>query len=141
MRFGESPAPVVRRLSRLLRHRPNRHYHLVGACNVDHAVAWPGLVVFFRHRRLVGYSYRPAYGVHRVPTLATAKGLRVGDSLRRGRRLYGRAFHDSVYNGGSWWATTPQGLVEGFVAGWPGGPRGSVATIAAGHVGCPALTP
>ena len=139
--FGETPASVVQGLNQLLRHRPTQHYHSVAGCNVDHAISWPGLAVFFQQGRFVGYSYRPANGASRVPTLATARGLRVGDTLDVGRRLYGPAFHATGRGGGSWWVSTPQGRVEGFASGWAGGPRGSVATIAAGQVGCPATTP
>lgn len=139
--FGMWPAGVVRRIDHLLRHRPTESLHIVHACGVDHAIGWPGLVVFFRANRFVGYSYRPAYGTNTVPTLATARGLRVGDTLTVGKTLYGREFHASRHHGGTWWAWTAEGRLEGLASGWPGGPRGSVATIAAGNVGCPSSTP
>ncbi len=134
--FGTDARYAVPRLDMLLGRRPTQHYRLIRACNVDDAIAWPGLVVLFERDHLVGYSYRPANGNTRIPTLATARGLRVGDTLRLGKRLYGAAFHSSRRGGGSWWAQTPGGLVRGLTSGWPGGPRGSVATIAAGHLGC-----
>ena len=127
--FGMRPAGVVRRLDLVLRHRPTERLHVVHACGVDHAIGWPGLIVFFRSNRFVGYSYRPAYGDQRVPILATARGLRVGDTLRTGKVLYGPDFHASRHHGGSWWARTPEGTVEGLASGWPGGPRGSVAAV------------
>ena len=139
--FGMRPARLIHTLDRLLRHRPTERLHVVHACGVDHAIGWPGLVVFVRGGRFVGYSYRPSYASHRVPILATARGLRVGDTLATGKRLYGRDFHSSRDHGGSWWASTPDGKVEGLASGWPQGPLGSVATIAAGDVGCPAVTP
>ena len=138
--FGIGVARVVRGIDRILGRPPSVPFHVVRACQVDHAVGWPGLVVFFHHGRFVGYSYRPAAGERREPMLATARGLRVGDMLTMGKFLYGSAFHDSVEHGGSWWALTPGGRVEGLVSGWPGGPRGSVATIAAGELGCPGVT-
>jgi hypothetical protein len=137
VRFGAAARDLVARLDILLGHRPSQRYHLVQACTVDHAIAWPGLLVLFERGRFVGYSYRPAYVNHRIPTLATARGLRVGDTLSLGRQLYGRAFHDSPRGGGRWWASTPRGPVEGLTSGWPNGPRGSVATISAGQLGCP----
>lgn len=139
--FGMDPAGVIYTLDRLLRHRPTERLHVVHACGVDHAIGWPGLIVFLRGNRFVGYSYRPAYGARHVPILATARGLRVGDTLTTGKSLYGRDFHASRRDGGSWWANTPEGRVEGLASGWPGGPLGSVATIAAGDVGCPGVTP
>jgi hypothetical protein len=139
--FGTAPPRVIHMLDRLLRHRPTERLHVFHACGVDHAIGWPGLVVFLRGNRFVGYSYRPAYGARQVPILATARGLRVGDTLGQARALYGRDFHSSRHHGGSWWATTPEGRVEGLASGWPARPLGSVATIAAGHVGCPGSSP
>jgi hypothetical protein len=139
--FGMQRARVTHTLDRLLRHRPTERLHVLHACGVDHAIGWPGLVVFLRGNRLVGYSYRPAYGSRHIPILATARGLRVGDTLATGKVLYGRNFHASRHHGGSWWASTPEGRVVGLASGWPQGPLGSVATIAAGHVGCPSVTP
>jgi hypothetical protein len=141
VRFGSSPAVAIRDLDHLLSHRPTERFHVIHACGADHAIGWPGLVVFFRGRRFVAYSYRPANGAGRVPTLATARGLRVGDTLAVGKHLYGAGFHASRSRGGTWWATTPEGRVEGLASGWPDGPRGSVATIAGGDVSCPAITP
>jgi hypothetical protein len=138
--FGATARIAVPRLDALLGHGPTQRYHLSRACGVDRAIAWPGLVVVFHREHLVGYSYRPAYGDHRIPTLATARGLLVGDTLQLARRLYGRAFHNSPQGGGRWWAATRDGLVQGLTSGWPNGPRGSVATIAAGHLGCPGST-
>jgi hypothetical protein len=138
--FGMGLGRVVRGIDRMLGRGPNVPYHVVQACGADHAIGWPGLVVFFQHGRFVGYSYRPAAGDRREPMLATARGLRVGDTLKVGKFLYGSAFHDSAEHGGSWWATTPGGRVEGLVSGWPGGPRGSVATIAAGELACPTVS-
>ena len=77
-------------------------------------------------------------------SLATARGLRVGDSLVRGRELYGRAFAISAAQGGSWATRVDGGLIRGYVSGVPGhGPlsRILVATIGAGDVGCPAVSP
>jgi hypothetical protein len=139
--FGLSPSRVIPRLNRLLRHRPTERLHVVHTCGVDHAIGWPGLVVYLRSNRFVGYSYRPAYGSRQVPILATARGLEVGDTLATAKALYGPDFHASRHHGGSWWARTPEGRLGGLASGWPEGPLGSVATIAAGRVGCPAVAP
>ena len=139
--FGTRPTRLIQTLDRMLRHRPTERRQVVHACGIDHAIGWPGLVVFISRGRVVGYSYRPAYASPGVPILATARGLLVGDTLATGRRLYGQDFHSSRRYGGSWWASTPDGRLEGLASGWPHGPVGSVATIAAGDVGCPAATP
>ncbi len=139
--FGMKTSRVIRSLDRLLRHRPTERLHVVHSCGIDHAIGWPSLVVFLQGQRFVGYSYRPAYASHHVPILATARGLQVGDTLATGKSLYGRDFHSSRHHGGSWWASTQDGRLEGLASGWPEGPVGSVATIAAGSVGCPGATP
>lgn len=134
--FGQPRRMVVRRLDVLMGRGPNARYHVVHGCGVDRVVGWPSLAAFFSRGVFVGYSYRAANGAGRIPTLATPKGLRVGDTLGKARRLYGFSFHASHRHGGSWWVRTPQGLLGGVASGLPGGPRRSVATIAAGHMGC-----
>ena len=49
--------------------------------------------------------------------LATARGLRVGDTLARGRSLYGRAFTTSTAQGGSWAGTRPRRADQGLRLG------------------------
>jgi hypothetical protein len=141
LRFGARPARV-RRLAQPSLGRPLRPYQRTSACRVDHVIGWAGLIAFFSHGRFVGYSYgtgragwRPPAG---QPMLATAHGLVIGDSVARARRLYGRAFHLSAEQGGSWWAMTPRGRIEGYTSGVR---SGSITTIEAGDVGCPAMTP
>jgi hypothetical protein len=139
--FGESPATVVRRLDALLGRAPSNPYHATGAGGgVDHEIRWPGLEVFFGRGRFVGYSYGEPKQASGEPVLATRKGLRVGDPVADGERLYGQAFRVSAEQGGAWSVNTPHGRLLGFTSDVTN-PKGKVLTIEAGHVGGPALTP
>jgi hypothetical protein len=83
--------------------------------------------LFFGHSRFVGYEYSGRF-------LTTTAGLRVGDTVARARQLYGAEFKTSAAQGGSWSAAGLRGYLTE--------PRnGRVATIDAGNVGCPAVSP
>jgi hypothetical protein len=83
--------------------------------------------LFFGHGRFVGYEYSGHF-------LKTTAGLRVGDTVARASQLYGAAFKTSAAQGGSWSAAGLRGYLTA--------PRsGRIATIDAGNVGCPALSP
>jgi hypothetical protein len=132
-------------------------------CGVDGQATWPIVLnprtgrlirheemsVDFAHNRVVGYQFGGAdphlHGrrVVTVNSVATARGLRIGDPLRRGRHLYGHTFHLSNAQGGSWSVRTPRGVLSGFaqVRSFPIGPSARVETIDAGDVGCPAVSP
>jgi hypothetical protein len=143
-RFGQPPGTVESELDPLLG-QPTKPYYPATACTIDHAIEWPALIVFFFRSQLVGYTYGPPRLAGR-PVLATARGLRVGDTLSYGQRLYGQAFHMAVEQGGVWSAATAHGQIDGFTSGNPQngtnvGPRSVVLTIEAGKVGCPAMTP
>ncbi len=138
-RFGQPQHQVLAELEAILG-PPARPYRASGYnCGVDHLIGWPGLQAHFGHGRFAGYSYR-------ATDLQTTAGLRVGDSVRRARRLYGHALRLSFEQGGAWFATTPSGQLDGFTYGRSGnhtdiGPDSRIATIEAGTVGCAALSP
>ena len=77
--------------------------------------------------------------------LATTRGLTVGDELSRGRKLYGAAFRTSTAQGGVFLISAPAGRIDGYAWGSPKygdvSLQSLVATIDAGNVGCPALSP
>lgn len=148
--FGEKAEPVIHMLDFLLGRRPSKPYHPNHACDIEQESIWPelnpsmpALVAYFSHGRFVGYAYWAARH-QSTAVLATAKGLRPGDRLSEGRRLYGREFRVSPAQGGSWSTTTKTGRVFGYTSGNPKGPRPMarpVASIEAGDVGCPSMTP
>jgi hypothetical protein len=136
-------------------------------CGVDHAMTWvnypvvsaygkhypldPKLTVWFSHSRFVGYQY-DEQGTKLAPrapslgtVLATTRGLTVGDKLSRGRQLYGAAFRTSTAQGGVFLISAPAGRIDGYAWGSPRygdvSLQSLVATIDAGNVGCPALSP
>jgi hypothetical protein len=158
VRFGSSPADVRKSIDTLLGQAGGR-YERGGTCGLDHQIRWwdhraanglPLLVAYFRRSKFAGYQYGD-YGTMIPPhlprqgvTLATARGLRIGDRLARGRRLYGQAFVASTAQGGTWGVRAPGGIVDGYAWTSPGRAIGSqslVMTIGAGDVGCPAVSP
>jgi hypothetical protein len=132
-------------------------------CGVDGEAIWPllpnprtghlirheELSLAFDHNRFVGYQFGGADPrlhsgrVVTVESVTAARGLQIGDTLRRGRHLCGRKFHLSNAQGGSWSVRTPRGVLSGFarVQSFPTGPSARVETIDAGDVGCPAVSP
>ncbi len=154
--FGQSPARV-RAVVRKLLDQPGGRYTRTGGCGFDHLIMWSALhapatatlTAYFSHSRFVGYSYgqygaRPAPGLRGI-VLASARGLKVGDTLARGQRLYGSHFRLSTSQGGTWNVGTANGPIDGFAFGNPKHgditPHSLVATIDAGNVGCSALSP
>lgn len=155
VRFGASPGAVRGKLDSLLRQSAGR-YRSGGSCDLDHQMTWsgpgnagqPALTVYFRHSAFAGYQFGDPNGPRHASggwTLATTRGLRLGDTLLRGRQLYGHRFSMSSAQGGSWNLHTATGRLEGYAYGTPG--HGDVSwqsvvlTIDAGDVGCAALTP
>jgi hypothetical protein len=152
VKFGQSPAVTATRLGRLFgapvgaMQIPNGYQRF--GCGF-HWEIWRGvgggsdgrlfiaqLTAWFRDARFVGYDYavdnfatsHSNLTEHTTPRimLATSWGLAVGDSLARGRRLYGRAFVVYTRAQGTprnprlprlpfWRASTPTGLVEGAI--------------------------
>ena len=133
-------------------------------CGVDHAMTWvngpaygrhypldPELTAWFSHSRFVGYQYgeQGTKLAPRAPSLgtvlATTRGLTVGDKLSRGRQLYGAAFRTSTAQGGVFLISAPASRIDGYAWGSPRygdvSLQSLVATIDAGNVGCPALSP
>jgi hypothetical protein len=156
--FGASPA-VVRATIDSLVHQQGGGYTRGRSCGLDHEIKWwdqrtasgePALTVYFRRSTFAGYQFGdlPGAGVLLKPgsgwSLATTRDLRVGDTLARGQQLYGHTFAISSAQGGTWSARSP-GLIRGYSWGTPDqmplSPRRAVATIDAGDVGCPALSP
>jgi len=171
VRFGESRVAVIAAVTRLLGPSSTgygRANAVLAECGVDHTMTWPNwpvvsahgknyrldptLTVWFSHSRFVGYQYgefrnTPApRAPSRGTVLATTRGLTLGNKLARGRKLYGAAFRTSTAQGGVFLISAPAGRIDGFA--WAGSPRygdvslhSLVATIDAGDVGCPALSP
>lgn len=124
------------------------------------------LTIYFKHSQFVGYAYGDDQYISpdapgdetSIPldssqgkqvlhgprlTLATAKGLTLGDPLARARRLYGRAFVETVQpnagRDGLWKANTGSGRIYGGIANvstaksFYASPRPSISAITAGE--------
>lgn len=163
VRFGQSRIAAINVATPLLGPASTGYIRVHAECGVDHTMTWPNwaivsahgthyafdpvLTVYFDRSRFVGYQYgefgttvaprTPSHGT----VLATTRGLNIGDTLARGEQLYGSAFGMSTAQGGIWKA----GRLKGYAWGDPGygavSAHSVVATIDAGDVGCPALSP
>lgn len=162
--FGVSPHRLERLLVPLLG-KPEHGYQKINNCGIDHELSWPVLLdpttgrvkraasiqLYFTNWRFVGYQFgsypRRARTPHHASPISahTARGLALGDTLAVGRRLYGPAFTISPAQGGTWTARTASGPISGYALGESKhdvpSPQSRIATIDAGHVGCPALSP
>lgn len=149
--FGQTQAVVISDLEHSL--GPSRRFattKLTDDCNVDADLVWPTVTVFFDHRHFVGYGYTTlsnmGYGTGhgvRAPVGVSARGLRIGDTVRQARRIYKADFHISTTQSGSWFAITSAGRLDGLLTREPSpnAPTDRIATIGAGDVGCPATSP
>jgi hypothetical protein len=143
-RFGQPQATALAELETVLGPPATPAARASFDCDVDAEVRWHGIAAYFDHRRFVGYSTLPAGAKDQAGlTLATARGLRVGDTLAFAARLYGTALRTSLEQGGSWFASTPYGTLEGFLSAEANrhSPPPRILTIEAGDVGCPAMSP
>ena len=156
VKFGAPPAAVIAAVKRRLG-PPTSTYRRGGSCGLDHTIGWPGsahafpLTLYFQRGRFRGYQYGPPYQttlahIRGGLALTTTRGLAIGDTLARGQQLYGKAFKITTEQAGSWDARTVAGDLAGFVVLNPTNGniisrKNVVATIEAGDVGCPALSP
>ena len=170
VRFGESRVALIAAVTRLLGPSSTgyaRANAVLAECGVDHTMIWPNwpvvsahgshypldpmLTVWFSHSRFVGYQYGefrnmpPPHAPSLGTVLATTRGLTIGDTFARGRQLYGAPFRTSTAQGGVFLISAPAGRIDGFAWQAPTyrgvGLDSLVATIDAGDVGCPALSP
>ena len=124
--------------------RAYRALNEAGNCTIDAIEQWPSMTVYFFHRRFVGYStLSPTGMLVAEPNVATAKGLRIDDSLAQARLIYGDELRTSLAQGGSWFAKTPQGTLDGYLTAEVNqkSPAPRILSIEAGAVGCPAASP
>jgi hypothetical protein len=157
LKFGASHATARTVIDALL-HQPGGVTQKSGSCRVESQITWqdqwtasgePSLTLYFSRAGLVGYQAGAPQEPRRPPggwMLATSRGLHVGSTLGSGRQLYGSAIALSASQGGVWLIRSPAAKLDGYAsASTPGRSdvnwRSLVATIDAGDVGCPAVTP
>ena len=106
------------------------------SCDVSSYLPWPGFSAYFDAGRFVGYATTGS-------ELATARGLRVGDTVAQAQSLYGDDFALSTAQGGSYQLRLPSGQLSGLVDGataTTAPASATIVTIAAGNIGCPGIT-
>lgn len=110
-------------------------------CGLNFSMSWRHFEAVFYRGSFVGYN--TGYSTQPLSEFETDQGLRIGDTVAEAERIYGDAFHTSAAQGGSWAVgTTAQPHLYGYLLSPPRvGPSDRIAGIAAGHVGCPAMTP
>lgn len=145
--FGQPTGTAVAALRAVLGKPESGHpVDMAGNCTVDAAMEWPTMTAYFFHGAFVGYatgSLLGGPGNDRLPAVATAAGLRIGDPLTRAARLYGASLRTSYAQGGSWFVETPAGTLAGYLTNEVDatGPAPRIADVTAGSVGCPAASP
>ena len=144
VRFGDSEASAIADLDKVLGSPSGEPTSEAGNCNIDAAEQWATATAYFDTNKFVGYSTSAANG-EALPmgNMATAMGLRVGDTINKSQEIYGSAFKTSLTQGGSWSVATAVGTLDGYLSGEPNqtGPPPTIASIEAGSVGCPAASP
>ena len=147
VRFGQREVPTIAALDQLLGSPTKGPVDDTGDCTIDAAEQWTTLTAYFDAGRFVGYSTNSTVVVSGEPlahqSLVTAQGMRVGDTVTQASAIYGAAFTTSLAQGGSWSVATPGGTLDGYLSGEPNqpGPPPTIASIEAGSVGCPAMSP
>jgi hypothetical protein len=138
VRFGVSSAVLARALRPMLG-APAGPYPQ-GQCNFDHELLWPGLTVNLARGRFVGYTYAPVRRGQRA-ILDGDGNLRVGEPVSAVRARYGATFTTTAAQGGAWALRTRHGRLAGLLSEPPARAGARIATISAGVLGCPALSP
>jgi hypothetical protein len=109
-------------------------------CSYDTTSSWPAVTAFFFHGRFVGYDYSPAR-TGDGPIAVAPAGLHVGEAIGELRQREGKVLRLSGEQGGAYFVTTSMGKLEGFLTDEIDRSDARVASIEAGSVGCPAMTP
>lgn len=138
VRFGEAQAQAIAQLQDILGRPQSAHPQPDPSCDVTESLAWRGFSAYFDHARFVGYSTTRR-------SLATARGVRSGSTVAAARAIYGRGFHLSAAQGGSYRITLSSGVLTGYLRG--GVTATSIAAtthlvgIFAGATGCAGISP
>ncbi len=139
--LGRPEPTAVRALRALLGPRGRLTRDATNAdCGYDAIATWPAMTAFFFHGRFVGYAYGPDR-TRPVPGAVATGSLRLGETTAQLRHLYGRRLRLSGEQGGAYFVATPAGRIDGFLTDEIQRPGARVASIDAGDVGCPAMSP
>lgn len=136
--FGEATNRAITHLKAFLGRPGSARPQSENSCDVTSSLVWRGFTAFFDHGHFVGYDSTRQ-------SLSTANGLRSGDTVAAAKTIYGRAFHLSMAQGGSYRITLSSGELTGYVRGGVTAtsvaPHAKIDGIFAGATGCPGIGP
>lgn len=140
--FGQQEAAAISNLKKVLGPPTTASPRPSNNCTIDAFLQFPGLVTYFHLGKFVGYATGTENGENtQVLNVVTRKGLRIGDSLERAKKIYGTDFRTSYAQGGSWFAFTSTGTLAGYLTAEVNRASARIEDITAGSVGCPAASP
>jgi hypothetical protein len=136
--FSEATNRAIAHLKAILGRPGTARPQSENSCDVTSSLVWRGFTAFFDHGHFVGYDSTRQ-------SLSTANGLHSGDTVAAAKTIYGRAFHLSMAQGGSYRITLSSGELTGYVHGGVTAPShpppAEVDGIDAGATGCPGISP
>ena len=142
--FGAAESRAIVQLEALFGKLKSTPVPFKGNCGVTGVATTTHVEITFENKKFVGYEIGSAMGkVVTSPMAITSKGLELGDTIAQARKLYGSAFSASAAQGGSFTITTSRGRLIGLLVGppVPVGQSDKIELLAAGFLGCPAMTP
>ena len=147
--FGQPETTAISNLEKVLGQPTTATPRPTTNCTVDAYLQFPGIVIYFDRERFVGYATGPANTGSantenkEILNVITTKGLKIGDTLTQAKQIYGSSLRTSAAQGGSWFASTPSGILAGLTTDelYRTNPPPKIAGISAGSVGCPAVSP
>ncbi len=147
--FGQPETTAISNLEKVLGPPITATPRSTTDCTVDAYLQFPGIVIYFHREKFVGYATGPANTgsanaeYNEILNVITTKGLKIGDTLVQAKQIYGSSLRTSAAQGGSWFASTPSGILAGLTTDelYRTNPPPKIAGISAGSVGCPAVSP
>jgi hypothetical protein len=117
-----------------------------GDCIISAGLYWSNFAAFFYHGKFDGYQTGNSLSGKSEPAFngVTSRGLRVGFTLARAKKLYGSAFSTNGEQNGVYAVATKTGTIRGYLSSEPTQvppTKIRILTIGAGSVGCPAMSP
>lgn len=141
--FGTTQATAIHDLAALFGSLKTTRFNAVDLCGLTAQSTGHDVLLNFERGKFVGYEIGNASGkMTGLPNVATAAGLRLGDTIAQAEEIYGRQFITSAAQGGSWKVKTPTGEMYGLLVSPPMiGRTDRIDIIGAGDFGCPAMAP
>jgi hypothetical protein len=145
--FGESQSAAAASLEKLIgKSDGSVRKENDGDCIISAGLYWSNFAAFFYHGRFDGYQTGNSLSGKSEPVFngVTSRGLRVGFTLARAKKLYGSALSTNGEQGGVFAAATKTGTIRGYLSTEPNQEpptKITILTISAGSVGCPAMSP